>query len=86
MTRLILQDQAAGLRNLTSFRAPDSARVITIAGGTARIGKTSIVVNLATALAQNGQPVLLIDFTRPEKYYRTISHARNSCIKQAEST
>ncbi len=61
MTRLILQDQAAGLRNLTLFQAPNSARVITIAGGTARIGKTSVVVNLASALAQNGQRVLLID-------------------------
>ncbi len=61
MTRLILQDQAAGLRKLISFRTTDPARVFTIAGGKSRIGKTSVVVNLAAALAQNGQRVLLID-------------------------
>ncbi|MBP6056905.1 MAG: AAA family ATPase [Nitrosomonas sp.] len=61
MTKMILQDQAAGLRNLVSFRAADSARVFTIAGGTTRVGKTSVAVNLATALAKNGQRVLLID-------------------------
>jgi len=61
MTKMIMQDQAAGLRNLVSFRAADSARVFTIAGGKTRVGKTSVAVNLATALAQNGQRVLLID-------------------------
>lgn len=61
MTRLILQDQAAGLRKLTSFQATNLARIFTIAGGKSRIGKTSVVVNLAAALAQNGQRVLLID-------------------------
>ena len=61
MTRLILQDQAAGLRNLVSYRGHDTARVFTIAGGKSRVGKTSVVVNLAAALAQNGQRVLLID-------------------------
>lgn len=61
MTRMIMQDQAAGLRNLRSFQSNDSARVFTIAGGKARIGKTSTVVNLATVLAKNGQRVLLID-------------------------
>ena len=58
---MIKQDQAAGLRNLVSFQARDSARVFTIAGGKNRVGKTSVVVNLATALAKNGQRVLLID-------------------------
>ena len=61
MTKMIIQDQAAGLRNLVSFRAADSARVFTIAGGKTRVGKNSVAVNLATALAQNGQRVLLID-------------------------
>ncbi len=61
MTKMIIQDQAAGLRNLVSFRTADSARVFTIAGGKTRVGKTSVAVNLATALAQNGQRVLLID-------------------------
>ena len=61
MTRLILQDQAAGLRHLVSYREHDAARVFTIAGGKSRVGKTSVVINLAAALAQNGQRVLLID-------------------------
>ncbi len=61
MTRLILQDQAAGLRKLSAFQSFDAARVITVTGGKSRIGKTSIVVNLASALAQSGQRVLLID-------------------------
>ena len=61
MTRLIDHDQAAGLRNLGLFRAADSARVFTIAGGKPRVGKTSIVINLASALARNNQRVLLID-------------------------
>lgn len=61
MTRLIDHDQAAGLRNLGLFRTTDSARVFTIAGGRPRIGKTSIVINLANALARNNQRVLLID-------------------------
>lgn len=61
MTRMIVQDQAAGLRHLMSFRSHDSARVFTIASGTTRAGKTSVVVNLAAALAQNGRRVLLID-------------------------
>lgn len=61
MTKPIIRDQAAGLRNLIPFQAPDSARVFTIAGGNVRVGKTSVAVNLATALAQNGQRVLLID-------------------------
>lgn len=61
MTRLILQDQAAGLCNLMPYREHDPVRVFTIASGKSRVGKTSIVVNLAAALAQNGQRVLLID-------------------------
>lgn len=61
MARLILQDQAAGLRKLIPFQTTDLARIFTIAGGKSRIGKTSVVVNLAAALAQNGQRVLLID-------------------------
>lgn len=61
MTKLILHDQATGLRSLAAFQAPDSARVFTIAGGKSRVGKTSIVVNLAVALARKGQRVLLID-------------------------
>lgn len=61
MTKLIHQDQAAGLRNLALFRATDAARVFTFAGGRSRVGRTSVVINLAVALAQQGQRVLLID-------------------------
>ena len=58
---MILHDQAAGLRNLIPLKSHDRARVFTIAGGKPRIGKTSIAINLAAALAKNGQRVLLID-------------------------
>ncbi len=61
MTRMIQYDQAAGLRKLVTYQTSDAARVFTIAGGKTRVGKTSVVVNLAAALAQNGQRVLLID-------------------------
>ena len=61
MNKVIIHDQAAGLRQLETYQAPDSARVFTIASGKSRVGKTSVVVNLASALAKNGQRVLLID-------------------------
>ncbi len=61
MTKAIRQDQAAGLRNLMPFQVNNAARVFTIASGKPRVGKTSVVVNLATALAKNGKRVLLID-------------------------
>ncbi|MCE7915816.1 MAG: MinD/ParA family protein [Nitrosomonas sp. PRO4] len=61
MNNSMRPDQAAGLRNLMSLQANNSARVFTIAGGKPRIGKTSVVVNLASALAKNGKRVLLID-------------------------
>ncbi len=60
MTRII-QDQAAGLRSLMAIHRSDAARVITVAGGKMRVGKTSVVINLAAALAKNGQRVLIID-------------------------
>lgn len=61
MTKMIDRDQAAGLRSLMISQAPEAVRVFTIAGGKSRIGKTSVVINLATALAKEGQRVLLID-------------------------
>ncbi|MCB1984884.1 MAG: AAA family ATPase [Burkholderiales bacterium] len=60
MTRF-LQDQAAGLRDLMSLRTNTSARVITIAGGVNGVGKTAVAINLASALAEKGKRVLLID-------------------------
>jgi flagellar biosynthesis protein FlhG len=51
-------DQAEGLRRL-QVRA--SARVITVAAARTGLGATSLVVNLATALAQDGKDVLVLD-------------------------
>ncbi len=51
-------DQAEGLRRLL-LRA--AARVVTVAGARAGMGATSVVVNLAAALAQAGQEVLVLD-------------------------
>jgi len=60
MTR-VSYDQASGLRDLISLQATTSARVITVAGGARNVGKTTIIINLATALAEKGKRVLLID-------------------------
>ena len=57
MARMI-GDQAEGLRRM---RAIDTVRIITVAGGRSGAGKTSAVINLAAALAINGQHVLVID-------------------------
>jgi flagellar biosynthesis protein FlhG len=51
-------DQADGLRRL---RDSDAVRIITVAGGRTGVGKTSTVVNLAVALANNGKHVLVLD-------------------------
>ena len=51
-------DQAEGLRRLL-LRA--SARVVTVAAAHTGFGATSLVVNLATALAQAGKDVLVLD-------------------------
>jgi len=60
MTRF-LHDQAEGLRGLMSHQLNPGARVITIAGGAKGIGKTTLAVNMAAALAESGKRVLLID-------------------------
>ena len=60
MTRF-LRDQAAGLRELVSLQKSTAARVITVAGGAKGVGKTTVIVNLASALAEKGKRVLLID-------------------------
>lgn len=51
-------DQAEGLRRLL-LRA--SARVVTVAAARTGLGATSLVVNLATVLAQAGKDVLVLD-------------------------
>lgn len=53
-----LQDQAEGLRRLL---AQDVVRVITMTSGRRGVGKSSVVVNLAVALARRGKYVLVID-------------------------
>jgi flagellar biosynthesis protein FlhG len=54
----VISDQAEGLRRLLSR---SGSRVIAVTGGSAGIGCTSTVVNLAAALAQQGKDVLVID-------------------------
>ncbi len=51
-------DQAAGLRQLLTRPVQ---RSISLIGGRGRIGKTSLVINLATALTERGHRVLILD-------------------------
>lgn len=54
----IVHDQAEGLRRLL---AGDFVRIVTVTGGKAGVGKTSLVVNLAAALARRGKKVMVLD-------------------------
>lgn len=54
----LVSDQAEGLRRLL---ARSGARVIAVTGGPGGVGCTTVVVNLAAALAQQGKDVLVID-------------------------
>jgi flagellar biosynthesis protein FlhG len=51
-------DQAAGLRSL---RPAKPVQVIAIASGKGGVGKTSVSVNLSTAMAMAGKQVMLLD-------------------------
>lgn len=53
-----MTDQADGLRRLL---ARASTRVVTVAGACGNLGVTSVVVNLAAALAGTGRDVLVLD-------------------------
>jgi flagellar biosynthesis protein FlhG len=53
-----MTDQAEGLRRLLVRAA---ARVVTVAGARRGLGATSVVVNLAAALARAGKDVLVLD-------------------------
>jgi flagellar biosynthesis protein FlhG len=50
--------QSAGLKRLTN---PGPVQVIAVTGGKGGVGKTSVSVNLATALATSGRRVMLLD-------------------------
>ena len=57
-----MADQAAGLRRIL---AHSSARVVTVTAAHTGFGVTSVVVNLAVALAQAGKNVLVLDQNLP---------------------
>jgi len=56
--KLSTQDQAAGLRNLSRSKP---VKVIAVSAGKGGVGKSNVSVNLAVALAQKNQKVLLLD-------------------------
>jgi len=51
-------DQASGLRRMTQARP---VKVISVTGGKGGVGKTSVAVNLAVALAEQGHAVMVLD-------------------------
>ncbi|MFM0628462.1 nucleotide-binding protein [Paraburkholderia xenovorans] len=60
----LISDQAEGLRRML---ARSGSRVIAVTSGSAGVGSTTTVVNLAAALAQQGKDVLVIDECLGEK-------------------
>ncbi|WP_415074845.1 MinD/ParA family protein [Legionella sp.] len=53
-----MNDQAAGLRNLSRFKP---VKVIAVTAGKGGVGKSNVSVNLAVALAQQNNRVMLLD-------------------------
>ena len=53
-----MSDQAEGLRRMSR---PKPVRVFTVASGKGGVGKTNVSVNLATAFAQIGRKVMIMD-------------------------
>lgn len=60
----LVSDQAEGLRRML---ARGGARVLAVAGASLGVGSTTVVVNLAAALAQQGKDVLVVDECVGEK-------------------
>jgi flagellar biosynthesis protein FlhG len=58
VAEILQQDQAEGLRRLL---ARDFVRVVTVSSGRGGIGKRSLVINLAAALARRGKNVMILD-------------------------
>jgi flagellar biosynthesis protein FlhG len=54
----VVSDQAEGLRRLLPR---SGARVLAVTGGSSSVGRTTTVINLAAALAEQGKDVLVID-------------------------
>jgi len=54
-------DQAHGLRQIGGLAQSKPVRVIAVTGGKGGVGKTSVSVNLAVALADSGRRTLLLD-------------------------
>lgn len=52
-------DQAAGLRRMAALPRP--VKVIAVASGKGGVGKTSVSINLAVTMAQQGKKVMLLD-------------------------
>jgi flagellar biosynthesis protein FlhG len=64
-------DQAHGLRRMF---APGRPRVVQIVAGREGVGRTSVAVNLAVALAQAGRDTLLIEASRHAGEARALDH------------
>lgn len=55
-----IQDQATGLRRMVRSSS-EPVQVITVTGGKGGVGKTTVSINLALSLAQEGRNVMVLD-------------------------